>query len=279
MKVNNSNTNSSLSMDQLEVFPKEGSHTSFQTFLTLLKREIYRILSVAGQTLLAPVVTATLYLLIFGVSLGGRVALFDDLSYIQFVVPGLVLMAVLNNAFANTSSSLFISKFLGNIQDLLVTPLTPTHYLLAYTLAGILRALAVGGVVLIVSLFFTQLPWTHPFEAFAMAFVSATLFSLFGLIAGIYAKSFDSLSVFTNFLLMPLIYLGGLFYPVSMLPSPWNTLSQFNPLYYLIEGFRYALLGRGDIPFAAAFGISTILCLILGFWVHRQFAINSRLRN
>lgn len=265
--------------DNLEVFPPEGTHSQFQTFYTLLKREILRIMAVAGQTLLAPVVTATLYLLIFGVSLGGRVSLFEDITYIQFVIPGLVLMGVLNNAFANTSSSLFIAKFLGSINDLLVTPLTPWHYLGAYTLAAVMRAIAVGGVVLLVSTLFTSLPWVHPLLAIAMALISAILFALFGLIAAIYAKSFDSLSVFTNFLLMPLIYLGGLFYPVSMLPKPWNIISMFNPLYYLIEGFRYAILGRGDVPFSASFGISTFLCVLLGYYVLRQFEKSPRLRN
>ena len=162
----------------IDVFAAEGSHSSFRTFQTLLMREIYRFLSVSGQTLLAPVVTATLYLLVFGVSLGSKVSFGGEHTYIQFVVPGLVLMGVVNNAFANTSSSLFISKFLGNIQDLLVTPLTPWQYLFAYCLAAILRAMAVGAVILIVSLFFTSLPWAHPFSALMMALVSALLFAL-----------------------------------------------------------------------------------------------------
>jgi ABC-2 type transport system permease protein len=260
-------------------FPEGHEHSEFQTFYTLLKREILRIVSVAGQTLLAPVVTATLYLLIFGVSLGSRISVLENFSYIQFVVPGLILMGIINNAFANTSSSFFVSKFLGYINDFLVTPLTPWHYLLAHTLAAVARALVVGSVVLLVSTFFTSLPWAHPLHAIAIALVSAVLFALLGLIAAIYAKSFDSLAVFTNFLLMPLIYLGGLFYPVSLLPAPWNMVSMFNPLYYLIEGFRHAILGSGEISFAMSFGISALPCVILGFYVLRQIERSPRVRN
>ncbi len=253
--------------------------SGFKSFSTLFKKEILRMWSVAGQTLLAPVVTATLYLLIFGVSLGGRISFWEDISYIQFVVPGLVLMGVINNAFANTSSSLFISKYLGNIADLLVTPLTPFQFMTAYSLAAILRAILVGLVILGVSIFFTSLPWAHPFKAILMATVSAFLFAQFGLITAIFAKSFDSLSVFTNFLLMPLIYLGGLFYPVQQLPSPWNTISMFNPLYYLIEGFRSSILGRGEISFAIAFSVSLGIATILAYWVIYLFTNSSRLRN
>ncbi|NCN42658.1 ABC transporter permease [bacterium] len=253
--------------------------SSFSCFATLLKKEMLRIWAVAGQTLLAPVVTATLYLLIFGVSLGSRISFWEDISYIQFVVPGLALMAVINNAFANTSSSLFISKYLGNIADLLVTPLTPFQFMLAYSIAAIIRALAVCAVILLVSIFFTGMPWAFPVRAFAMALVSAFLFAQFGLISAIYAKSFDSLSVFTNFLLMPLIYLGGLFYPVQQLPSPWNTISMFNPLYYLIEGFRSSILGRGEISFAIAFGVSTAIAAALCWSVIYLFKNSPRLRN
>lgn len=235
--------------------------------------------SVAGQTLLAPVVTATLYLLIFGVSLGSRISFWEDVSYIQFVIPGLALMGVINNAFANCSSSLFISKYLGNLAELLVTPITPLQFMWAYSLAAMLRALAVGSIILIVSTFFTDLPWAYPLEALSMALVSAFLFAQFGLITAIFAKSFDSLSVFTNFLLMPLIYLGGLFYPVSQLPSPWNTISMFNPLYYLIEGFRAAILGRGDIPFWASFGVSALIALCLCASVLYFFTNSKRMRN
>jgi len=266
-------------LDRVQVFAPEGSHSSFRSFQTLLKREILRFLSVAGQTLLAPVVTATLYLLIFGVSLGSRVSFGGDVTYIQFVVPGLALMGVINNAFANTSSSLFVAKFLGNIQDLLVTPLTPWQYLFAYSAAAIIRALAVGAVILGVAACFTSLPWAHPVEALLMAGVSALLFALFGLIAALYAKSFDTLSIFTNFMLMPLIYLGGLFYPVSELPQPWNLVSRFNPLYYLIEGFRHALLGVGEISFVTSFTVSVGLSAVLAGIVLWMFGSSPRLRN
>jgi ABC-2 type transport system permease protein len=139
--------------------------------------------------------------------------------------------------------------------------------------------MAVGGVILLVSSFFTSLPWAHSGQALLMALVSSLLFALFGLIAALYAKSFDTLSIFTNFMLLPLIYLGGLFYPVSQLPEPWNHVSKFNPLYYLIEGFRHAILGVGEVPFAVSFGISLGLSAVLTSLILWMFANSSRVRN
>jgi len=230
-------------------------YSRFRPFLTLLSKETQRFFSVASQTLLAPVVSASLYLLIFGVSLGSRISVIPEFQYVQFVIPGLILMGVINNAFANVSSSLFMSRYLGNIVDLLVTPLTSTQYIAAYTLAAMLRGLLVGLVTWLVSLCFATIPWAHPFQSLAILVLGSFVFSQFGILAAIFSKNFDTLSMFTNFLILPLIYLGGLFYPVSQLPSPWRELSGFNPLYYLIEGFRTAALGVGSVPFAVVIGV------------------------
>jgi len=235
-------------------------------FLTLLRKEIRRFLRVASQTLLTPIVTASLYLFVFGATLGERISVLEGFSYAQFVIPGLILMGVINNSFSNSASSLFISRYLGNIVDLLVTPITPPQFILAYTLAAMLRGLLVGLAVLTISTFFADLPWASPSAAFAMAALASFLFAQFGLIAAIYATNFDSLSMYTNFLILPLIYLGGVFYPISILPAPWNTLSYLNPLFYLIDGFRHAILGVGDLTLPTAFAVTGGIALVLFVW-------------
>ncbi len=248
-------------------------------FYTLLQKEIRRFLRVASQTLVTPVITASLYLFIFGATLGERISVLEGFSYAQFVIPGLILMGVINNSFANVSSSLFMSRYLGNIVDLLVTPITPSQFILAYTLAAMLRGLAVGLIVWGISCLFATLPWTHPLAAICMACLASFLFAQFGIIAAIHANSFDSLSMFTNFIILPLIYLGGVFYPISILPPLWAKLSHLNPLFYLIDGFRHALLGVGDLSFAASFGTVAIMALALFVWAAVLIGRSYRLRN
>jgi len=247
-------------------------------FYTLLQKEVRRFLRVASQTLVTPVITAALYLFIFGATLGERISVLEGFSYAQFVIPGLILMGIINNSFANAASSLFMSRYLGNIVDLLVTPLTPAQFIMAYTLAAMLRGLAVGTVVWLISLFFAPLPWAHPLAALAMATLASFLFAQFGIIAAIYANTFDSLAMYTNFVLLPLIYLGGVFYPISILPPAWAGLSHLNPLFYLIDGFRHALLGRGDLSFTTAFTVSALIALLLFARAATLIARSYRLR-
>ncbi len=247
-------------------------------FWTLLQKEVRRFLRVASQTLITPVITASLYLFIFGATLGERISVVEGFSYAQFVIPGLILMGVINNAFANSSSSLFMSRYLGNIVDLLVTPLTPAQFILAYTLAAMLRGLAVGVVVWLISLCFATLPWIHPGAVIAMAVLSSFLFAQLGIITAIYANSFDTLAMYSSFLLQPLIYLGGVFYPISILPDGWAALSHLNPLFYLIDGFRHGLLGRGDLSFTTAFAVSGVLALGLFAWAAALIGRSYRLR-
>jgi ABC-2 type transport system permease protein len=187
-------------------------------------------------------------------------------------------MGIINNAFSNAASSLFMSRYLGNIVDLLVTPLTPTQFIMAYTLAAMLRGLAVGLVVWLISLCFATLPWAHPLLVLAMATLASFLFAQCGLIVAIYANSFDSLAMYTNFILLPLIYLGGVFYPISILPPAWAGLSHLNPLFYLIDGFRHALLGQGDLAFTTAFAVSTLMAIALFAWAALLIARSYRLR-
>mgnify|MGYP001095559775 CR=1 FL=1 len=259
--------------------PSEPQFHSWLPFLTLLRKEVLRFRRVAIQTLLAPIVTASLYLFVFGATLGNRLSVLEGFSYAQFVIPGLVMMGVINNSFANTSSSLFMSRYLGGIVDLLVTPVTPPQFILAYTLAAMLRGLLVGSVVLVISMLFAGLPWVFPLLAVLMAVIASFLFAQLGLIAAIYAHNFDTLSVYTNFMILPLIYLGGVFYPISILPEPWATLSYFNPLFYLIDGFRHALLGVGDTGFAVAFGVSCAMAGVVFVWAAWLIGKGYRLRS
>jgi ABC-2 type transport system permease protein len=243
--------------------------TQFQPmlpFITLVKREILRFFSVAVQTLVTPVITASLYLLVFGVSLGSQINLFPNISYVQFVVPGLILMGVVNNSFANTSSSIFFSRYIGNIVDLLVTPLTSWQFISAFTFAAMIRGFLVGMATLCVSMFFTGLPWVHPGLAILMGMLASFLFAQFGIVAAIYSNTFDNITMFTNFLILPLIYTGGLFYPVSHLPSTWQVVSRFNPITYLIDGFRQSILGSGSFPLELDFAVAGALALALFGW-------------
>lgn len=248
-------------------------------FYTLLQKEVRRFLRVGSQTLVTPVVTASLYLFIFGATLGQRISVLEGFSYAQFVIPGLILMGIVNNSFANVASSLFMSRYLGNIVDLLVTPVSPAQLILAYTLAAMLRGLAVGLVVWLISTLFAPLPWAHPLAALTMAALASFLFAQFGIIAAIHAENFDSLSMYTNFIILPLIYLGGVFYPISILSPFWAGLSHLNPLFYMIDGFRHALLGVGDLPFVVSFGAVAGLALILFLWAASLIARSVRLRN
>ncbi len=246
-------------------------------FYTLFKKEVLRFLRVSIQTLLTPIITASLYLFVFGATLGERISVIDEFSYAQFVIPGLILMGVISNSFANTSSSLFMSRYLGNIVDLLVTPISPPQFILAYTLAAMLRGLLVGLTVTLISTGFATLPFANPLLALLMACLASVLFAQFGLIAAIYANSFDALSMYNNFVILPLIYLGGVFYPIGILPPFWERLSYGNPLFYLIDGFRHALLGVGETPLPLSLGITAALALTLFCWAFRLISRGYRL--
>jgi len=258
--------------------PLQPLYVAWLPFVTLLKREILRLLRVSFQTLLTPVITASLYLFVFGATLGERISVLEGFSYAQFVIPGLILMGIINNSFANVSSSLFMSRYLGNIVDLLVAPITPPQLILAYTLAAMIRGLLVGSVITLISLGFASLPWVHPELCLLMVLLASFLFAQFGIIAAIYSNTFDSLSMFNNFIILPLIYFGGVFYPISILPSFWEQVSRFNPLFYLIDGFRFAVLGVGDAPAVLSFGFSLGLALGLFVWASILIGQGYRLR-
>jgi len=217
-------------------------------FVTLTVKEIKRFWNVLGQTVTAPVVTALLYLLVFAQAMQGRAQVYPGVSYTEFLVPGLVMMTVIQNAFANSSSSLTQSKIMGNLVFLLMAPLGAWEWFAAYVVAALVRAALVASVMLLVALLFVPLPVHAPLALLAMFLLSGASLAVLGLIAGIVASKFDHLAAFTNFIITPLSFLSGVFYSVHALPPFWYTASHFNPFFYMIDGFRYGFFGQADVP-------------------------------
>ena len=217
-------------------------------FYTLFYKEILRFWRVAFQTVAAPVLTALLYLMIFSHALSRHVDVFPGVGYTAFLIPGLVMMSMLQNAFANTSSSLIQSKITGNIVFLLLPPLSHLEFFAAYVLAAVVRGLVVGVGVFAVTLWFDLPALSHPLWALAFAVLGCAVLATLGLIAGIWADKFDQLAAFQNFLIMPLTFLSGVFYSIHTLPPFWRGLSHANPVFYMIDGFRYGFFGQSDAP-------------------------------
>ncbi len=214
---------------------------------TLFRKEVLRFWKVAFQTVAAPVLTAVMYLLIFGHVLQGRVEVFPGVGYTSFLIPGLVMMSVLQNAFANTSSSLIQSKVTGNLVFLLVTPLSPAAWFLAYVGASVVRGMVVGLGVMVVTVWFAPPALAEPWWIVVFALLGAGMLGTLGLVAGLWADKFDQLSAFSNFLIMPMTMLSGVFYSVQSLPPVWQTASHLNPFFYMIDGFRRGFFGQSDV--------------------------------
>jgi len=231
-------------------------------WLTLLYKELLRFWKVSFQTILAPVLTALLYLLVFSHVLESRVSVFDGrVTYTAFLIPGLVMMSVLQNAFANSSSSLIQSKITGNLIFVLLPPLSPLDMFAAYVLGAMVRGIVVGLGVFLVTVAFAPLSLSHPLWALAFALLGSAILGTLGLIAGITADKFDQLAAFQNFLIMPLTFLSGVFYSIHSLPPFWQALSHFNPFFYMIDGFRYGFFGLSDIAPETSLIVVGIFCL------------------
>ena len=227
-------------------------------FNTLVIREVRRFLRIWPQTLLPPAITMTLYFIIFGNLIGSRIGEMGGFSYMEYIVPGIIMMAVINNAYANVASSFYSAKFQSHIEELLVAPV-PNYLILAgYVAGGTARGLFVGLIVTIVSLFFTQQPIQHLLITISMVFLSAILFALGGFINAIYARSFDEIAIIPTFILTPLTYLGGVFYSISLLPEFWQNVSLLNPILNMVNAFRFDMLGASDVPITAAFAVILI---------------------
>jgi len=241
-------------------------------FNTLVTREVRRFLRIWPQTLLPPAITMTLYFIIFGNLIGSRIGEMGGFSYMEYIAPGIIMMAVINNAYANVASSFYSAKFQSHIEELLVAPV-PNYLILAgYVAGGTARGLFVGLIVTIVSLFFTQQPIQHLLITISMVFLSAILFALGGFINAIYARSFDEIAIIPTFILTPLTYLGGVFYSISLLPEFWQNVSLLNPILYMVNAFRFGMLGASDVPITAAFAV--ILISIAGLTTFALYLLN-----
>jgi len=246
-------------------------------FRTLLHKELLRFWKVAVQTVAAPVLTAVLYLVVFAHAIGGRV--YDSIPYADFLVPGLVMMSVLQNAFANSSSSLVQSKLTGNIVFVLLAPISYLEFFGAYVLASIIRGLVVGLGVLLVTCWFVELRLHAPLWAFGFALLGAALLGALGLLAGILSEKIDQMAAFQNFVIMPLTFLSGVFYSIHSLPELWLKLSHANPFFYMIDGFRYGFFGLSDVVPAVSLAVVGASLLAVSFACLALLRAGYRLRH
>lgn len=241
-----------------------GTEKILIALLTIASREIRRILRIWLQTILPPAVSMTLYFIIFGRLIGPRIGPMDGFSYMEFIAPGIIMMSIINNSYANVVSSFFGSKFQKHIEEMLVAPIPNFIILLGFVSGGVARGLMVGAVVTIVALFFTDLQVHHTGIVITVVLLTSILFSLGGLINAIFARKFDDVSIIPTFVLTPLIYLGGVFYSISLLPQVWQQVSTFNPILYMVNAFRYGMLGVSDIEITHAFVIILLFIVALG---------------
>lgn len=210
---------------------------------TLFAKEVRRFMRVPGQTILSPLISTTLYFIVFGYSISGRVHEVEGQPYLHFIVPGLVFLGIANNAFLNSSSSLFITKIQGTVVDLLVAPLGPGELMVGFIGGAMVRGLVVGLLTWIVAAVFSGFSLEHPLATLYFLLLSSYVFSVLGMLAAVWAEKFEQINFFPTFVMLPLTFLGGVFYSVRELPSPWNTISLFNPMVYMVEGLRFGMLG------------------------------------
>ena len=236
----------------------------FVALLTISRREVRRILRIWVQTILPPAISMTLYFIIFGNLIGPRIGSMHGFSYMDFIAPGIIMMAIINNSYANVVSSFFGSKFQKHIEEMLVAPIPNIIILIGFVSGGVARGLLVGIVVTFVALFFTELQVHSVLIVITVVLLTSILFSLGGMINAIFARKFDDISIIPTFVLTPLIYLGGVFYSIDLLPEFWQSVSSFNPILYMVNAFRYGMLGVSDIDITHAFLIICLFILVLG---------------
>ncbi len=247
-------------------------------FLTLIVKEIRRYTRIWQQTLLPPAISIGLYFVIFGSLIGPRIGKMSGFSYMEFVVPGLIMLAVITNSFGNVVSSFFGNKFAGNIEELLVSPMPNYIILLGYVIGGVSRGLAVAVIVTLLSLLFTELRVQHPLITVSVVILTSIVFSLAGLVNAVYAENFDDISIIPTFVLTPLTYLGGVFYSISLLPEFWQGVSKLNPILYMVNGFRYGILGVSDIDVRWALVILVLFVAVLFAYALRLLETGKNLR-
>ena len=249
------------------------SHPNLVALGTVARREISRILRIWAQTLVPPAITMTLYFLIFGGLIGSRVGEMDGIRYMDFIVPGLVMMSVIQNSYGNISSSFFGAKFGRHVEELLVSPMPDWVILGGYVAGAVLRGLMVGIIVLCIAMLFTTVRIPHPLVTVSTVFLGATIFALAGFINAVFAKKFDDVAIVPVFILTPLTYLGGVFYSVKLLPGWAEAMTHANPIFYMVNAFRYGLLGSSDVSLGVAYGLMLAFVLVLGalsLWLLRR---------
>jgi ABC-2 type transport system permease protein len=247
--------------------------------LTIVRKEIRRVLRIWVQTIIPPGITMTLYFVIFGSLIGSRIGQMDGVSYTTFIAPGLIMMAVITNSFGNVVSSFFSGKIQAHLEEMLVSPLSYATIVIGYVVGGVVRGLLVGALVTCVALFFTELRVIHPLVTIAVIVLTAVVFSLGGLLNALFAKNFDDITIIPTFVLTPLTYLGGVFFSISLLSPMWQSIARINPILYMVNAFRYGMLGASDIPVGMAFAIIlTAVIVLFGFAVYlleRGYGIRS----
>ena len=236
-------------------------------YKTMVRKELVRIFRIWSQTLLPPAITMSLYFLVFGTFIGSQVAPIDGYTYMQYIVPGLIMMSIITSSYTNTVTTLYFAKWTHTLDEVLVSPMPAWTVIAGYVTGGVLRAFLTGSLVIGISLLFTQLAIYNAFILFIVAFLSAALFSLAGMVNAIYAKSMDAISIVPNFVLTPLTYLGGVFYSISLLPPFFATLSLANPILYMVNAFRYGFLGVADVPLYESIGVLLAATLLMLGWV------------
>ena len=245
----------------------------------LCKRETLRVSKLWTQTVLAPVISSTLFIVVFGLSLGGRIRHVDGFQYREFIVPGLIAMAMVQAAYNNNASSIFQARFDRYVHDILSAPMRAWHMNVGFNVGGFVRALMIGAAMLLLALPLTGVPVREPLELAVAVTLALVLFSAFGTVVGIYAQTWDNTTFVSNILILPLTFLGGVFYSVDILPAPWHELTHFNPMFYLVQSVRYGFLGTSDVSVWLALGVTTSLAVPAFLWSHWLFATGRRLKD
>jgi ABC-2 type transport system permease protein len=230
---------------------------------TIVRKETRRIVRIWLQTIVPPAITMTLYFVIFGSLIGQRIGAMDGVPYTTFIAPGLIMMSVISNSFGNVVSSFFSGKMQNHLEEMLVAPMSYATIVVGYVIGGVVRGLLVAALVTIVALFFADLTVVHPFITLSVIVLTAVVFSLCGLLNALFAKTFDDISVIPTFVLAPLTYLGGVFFSTSLLSPFWQKIAHVNPILYMVNAFRYGMLGRSDIPLATAYAIILLAVVAL----------------
>lgn len=235
------------------------------SYITIVKKEFLRFARIWVQTIFPPIITTSLYLLIFGGLMGERIGDMDGIQYIQYIIPGVIIMSVITNSYANTVSSFFLAKFNHSIEELKVSPTSNTTIILGYITGGITRGFVVGLFVLFTASFFVDFSIDNVIISLCIMLLTAALFSLAGFINAIFAKDFDDISIIPTFVLMPMTYLGGMFYSINILPEFWQSVSLFNPIYYMVDGFRFGFYGVGTSDIFASIFVLIVMIIMLFF--------------